>query len=90
MPATVGHTSVSTVAPEYDAQHIGLDAQCLAAALDLGPLVAIQPCHGYANCCSCERCECRANRFTHLRSLGERVGRAADAARKFAAEVYRR
>lgn len=86
---TVGHSPSSTVAPEDDAQHIGLDAQRLSVALGLGLLLATQPCHGYVNCCSCERCECRALRFTYLREQGYSFGRAARAAAKFAAAVYR-
>ena len=62
---------------------ISLDAQRLFVALGLGPLLAIQPCHGYANGCSCERCQRRATRYAELRERGVAPQRAARLARDF-------
>jgi hypothetical protein len=74
--------SGSTCALESTA-HIGLDAQRVAVALGLGPLLAIQPCHGYANGCSCERCHRRAKHFVGLCERGVKPLLAARLAQDF-------
>ena len=60
---------------------ISLDAQRLFVALGLGPLLAIQPCHGYANGCSCERCQHRATWYAEFRERGYAPQHAARLAR---------